>query len=58
MKKNHKITSHSCTQVMRNHYRGIQDFDFDLRKTPIDGTEKLPRQSKYSKDDTEKDSYP
>ena len=30
----------------------------DIRKTPIDETEKSPRESKYSKDDTKKDPYP
>ena len=30
----------------------------DIRKTPIDETEKPPRQSKYSKDVTKKDPYP
>ena len=29
-----------------------------MRKTPIDETEKPQRQSKYSKDDTEKDPHP
>ena len=29
----------------------------DIRKTPIDETEKSPRQSKYSKDTTKEDPY-
>ena len=30
----------------------------DIRKTPIDETEKSPIEFKYSKDDTRKDPYP
>ena len=30
----------------------------EIRKNPIDGTEKSPRESKYSKDDTRKGPYP
>ena len=30
----------------------------DIRKTPIDETENSPRNSKYSKDHTRKNSYP
>ena len=29
-----------------------------IRKTPLDETEKSPRESKYSKDNTKKDPYP
>ena len=30
----------------------------DIRKTPIDETERSPRESKYSKDNTKKEPYP
>ena len=54
MKKNHQITSHSCTQIMTRHYKNTGK---DVRKTPINET-KTPTETKYSKDVTKKDPYP
>ena len=58
-KKNHKITSH--TLLKTNDNAPQKNTRLDIRKTPIDETEKSPRESKYSKDNTKNtkdDPYP